>query len=156
VDYEEIPNEVRFPAGAESVEIIITPIPDKAIEPDKTVEVGIVEPICPAIFPPPPSCYLIGRAQSARVIVQDLLTTAEILQPKVEIVPPRLTEEATNVKTLEIRTDATVQNKGCILETSTDLKTWTAVAPVFLPDGQLSYITEAGEEKQRYYRLRVQ
>jgi hypothetical protein len=90
------------------------------------------------------------------VFIRDHSVRDEDDDLKVAIVPPRDGSKVALGEPLEIRAGAGAKGKSCILETTTDLKTWTPVAPVVLPDGQLTYVTETGTEGQRYYRLRVQ
>ena len=45
-------------ASTDSVEIVIQPIADKAIEGDEVIGLALKEPVCVKIFPPPPDCPL--------------------------------------------------------------------------------------------------
>jgi hypothetical protein len=154
IDFAELKEMVVLRAGSTESELVIQPIPDKAIETEETIEISLVEPACPAIFPPPPQCYLI-KGDVARAVIRDQSSGPDIV-PTVTILPPKDHAKLEQGRPLEIKADAIVKGKSCVLESSTDLKTWTPVAPVILPDGQLTYVTEAGTDKQRYYRLRVQ
>jgi hypothetical protein len=158
IDYAEVKEQVVLPAGAESVKVVIDPIADNLTEPEEVVELTLLPVVCAAVFPPPPQCYLIAKSESARVVIRDHSTgTEELLQPKVAILPPSDTTKSLREQPLQIQADAAaIKGKACTLESTTDLKTWSPVAPVFLPDGQLTYLTAPGVENQRYYRLRVQ
>jgi hypothetical protein len=157
VDYSEVQKHTVIPAGADSVKVVINPIADHVLENEKAVVLTLPPVVCAAIFPPPPECYLI-ESGSARAVIRDHSTgTEEVLQAKVAILPPSDTTKSFREQPLQIQADAAaVKGKACTLETSTDLKAWSPVAPVFLPDGQLTYNLDTGAENQRYYRLRVQ
>jgi len=71
IDFETLSGRVELPADAESVRVAVTPIGDKAKEGDEKVLFTLKSPICPAIFPPPPQCYRIGRLGSATVVIRD-------------------------------------------------------------------------------------
>ena len=87
IDYTELPGSIVLPAGQESVELVIRPIPDKALEGTETIEVKLNSPICPAIYPPPPWCYQI-RVGTAKVVLVD--QTPQIQDSaKVSIVRPQ-------------------------------------------------------------------
>lgn len=70
VDYASLPGTVLIPAGEDSAPLVFLPISDKALEPDESVIVTLNVPICPAIFPPPPNCYLISKSDTARVVIR--------------------------------------------------------------------------------------
>ena len=71
VDYSELSGSVLLPAGAESVKVVINPLPDSATEGDETVIFRLEPPVCIAIFPPPPECYTIGAHGSAHAVIHD-------------------------------------------------------------------------------------
>ncbi|HTG45578.1 MAG TPA: hypothetical protein VK633_13720, partial [Verrucomicrobiae bacterium] len=71
IDYSELSGSVTILAGREAAEVIIRPVPDKAIEGEETVFLKLQPSVCAAIFPPPPECYLIGQPESARAIIRD-------------------------------------------------------------------------------------
>ena len=87
VDYETLPGQVLLPKGAESVDVVVTPIPDKALEGDEVVVLELQSPACIAIFPPPPQCYLIVGDGVARAVIQDS-KPSENLPPKIVITKP--------------------------------------------------------------------
>jgi len=70
-DYREIPSMAVIPAGHRSVEIVIEPLPDTLVEGRESVHIALVEPVCIAIFPPPPDCYRLGRHDQARAVILD-------------------------------------------------------------------------------------
>jgi hypothetical protein len=84
IDYERLPDQVTIPAGARSAEIVVVPLPDDLPEGTETVTLRLEPPICPRIYPPPPECYLIGRAAVATVYIHDL----DVVVPSVAIVRP--------------------------------------------------------------------
>ncbi len=88
VDYERLPGRIELPAGTESVRIAVVPLADKAKEGEERVQLTVLPPVCPAIFPPPPQCYRIGPRESAVVVVHDGDETRN-QQPVARIVAPR-------------------------------------------------------------------
>ena len=87
VDYEKLSGQVLLPAGSKSVDVVIRPIPDKALEGNEQLLFTLEHPICPAIFPPPPWCYMIGDNFAGRAVIRDdgghenLPPIVAILQP---------------------------------------------------------------------------
>ncbi|MFO1499253.1 MAG: Ig-like domain-containing protein [Verrucomicrobiota bacterium] len=71
VDYAELTGSIKLPAGQESVELVINPIPDGATEGEEVVVIQLRPPICPAIFPPPPWCYQIRGGGAAKAVIRD-------------------------------------------------------------------------------------
>ena len=71
IDYSELSGRTLLAAGAESVQLVVKPVPDKALEGEETVIVKLEPPICIRIFPPPPECYEIGLHGEARAIIRD-------------------------------------------------------------------------------------
>jgi hypothetical protein len=70
-DYVFITNQVTIPAGATQALVHVAPRLDNLIEPTETVELLILAPLCAAVFPPPPGCYVTGFPASATVFIQD-------------------------------------------------------------------------------------
>ncbi|HKQ40239.1 MAG TPA: Calx-beta domain-containing protein, partial [Verrucomicrobiae bacterium] len=60
VDYVELSGQVEIPAGQRSAEIEVDVIDDRLVEGTETVRIQVVPPVCPAIEPPPPECYIVG------------------------------------------------------------------------------------------------
>lgn len=71
VDYRAISNTVVIPAGRTAADIIIDASFDTLPEGRETVVLRLVEPVCPAIYPPPPECYLVGIPREAVVYIDD-------------------------------------------------------------------------------------
>jgi hypothetical protein len=71
VDYEHLPGRVTIPAGASSAEIQVAVIDDFLVEGTETVILTLEPPICIAIFPPPPGCYLVGASSRASAFIRD-------------------------------------------------------------------------------------
>ena len=86
VDYEKLPGHVLLPSGAESVDVVLTPIPDKALEGDEGVVLELEPPICIAIFPPRPQCYLIADPGAAKAVIRDFHAVGE---PTIEVSTPK-------------------------------------------------------------------
>jgi hypothetical protein len=88
VDYEKLSGEVAIPAGATTGEIFISAIDDALVEGTESVIVTVVPPICPAIYPPPPECYTVGRADTAIAYIRDNDFMPSNLPPAVRITAP--------------------------------------------------------------------
>ena len=117
VDYEKLPGSIIIPEGERSADLEIIPIYDEIKEDTETVVVKIEPPVCPAIYPPPPDCYIVGQPSEAVVKILDSQTTTTNNPPSVAITNPKdntvfaapanivLTAEATDsdgyVKTIE-------------------------------------------------------
>lgn len=71
VDYKELLLSVVIPAGERSARIVVEPIDDTLVEGTEKVLITIQPPACLAIFPPPPDCYLAGRARQAVAYICD-------------------------------------------------------------------------------------
>jgi len=71
VDYSELPYSAVIPAGRRAVEVVVKPIDDPFVEGTESVILKLVEPVCIATFPPPPDCYVVGRADAARAVIRD-------------------------------------------------------------------------------------
>lgn len=87
VDYERLSGRVLLPKGAESVDVEIVPIPDKAIEGDEGIVFTLEAPACIAIFPPPPQCYLIVDPGQAKAVLHDGQWTGN-QPPRIALVKP--------------------------------------------------------------------
>src|SRR5260221_1725898 len=88
VDYVALPGAVTIPAGADSATIEVFPIDDFLVEGTETVVLTILPPICPAIFPPPPGCYLVGPSNRAEAFIHDNDFSTSNVPPVVKIVTP--------------------------------------------------------------------
>lgn len=88
VDYVEIPGQVQIPAGARSAEIEISVIDDELVEGTETVTIRIDPPVCIAIYPPPPDCYLVGEPGRAEASIRDNDSNGTNRPPTVSIVLP--------------------------------------------------------------------
>ncbi len=86
VDYRELPHSVTIPRGASKADVVIAPTDDNLVEGPEGVVLTIAPPVCIAIFPPPPDCYLVGRYAAARAVIND--NDPRNLPPVVEIVRP--------------------------------------------------------------------
>jgi Big-like domain-containing protein/Calx-beta domain-containing protein len=88
VDYVELKGELVIPTGSESADIVIQAIDDKLVERTESVVVALVPPICPAIWPPPKECYLVGSANRATAFILDDEPFETNAPPHVEITQP--------------------------------------------------------------------
>ena len=71
VDYVTISNLVIIPAGRMSVDITIDALFDTFPEGKESVILRILEPPCFTIYPPPPTCYMVGFPREAVVYIND-------------------------------------------------------------------------------------
>lgn len=85
VDYAQLPEHVTIPAGETQVRLVVEAIADHLEEPVESVVLHIEPPVCIAIWPPPPECYVVGRPAEAVVHIHD---RAGPLPPRIEIVRP--------------------------------------------------------------------
>lgn len=88
VDYERLSGVVRMAAGARTTEIEINAIDDTLVEGTETVIVTLQEPVCIAIFPPPPECYLVGQPDTATAYIRDNDSRPSNSPPSVRITSP--------------------------------------------------------------------
>ncbi|HMJ64473.1 MAG TPA: Ig-like domain-containing protein, partial [Candidatus Binatia bacterium] len=88
VDYEKLSGEVRIPAGATMAEIFVEAIDDLLVEGTETVIVNVIPPVCPAIYPPPPECYAVGRPDTAIAYIRDNDAPPSNSPPTVRITAP--------------------------------------------------------------------
>ena len=85
VDYVKLAGTVTIPIGKAAVEIPVTPLADSLAEGVESVAITLTSPICPAIFPPPVTCYTLGNSTQAKVLIQDAPSP---VSGKLEIVKP--------------------------------------------------------------------
>jgi len=81
VDYVRVTNRVSFAAGAMEARLNINPIYDTLPEGTETVVLTLEPPVCIAIVPPPPECYVVGPSNRATVYIADFSTPSN--QPPV-------------------------------------------------------------------------
>ncbi len=68
-DYAFITNQVTIQAGATQALVNVAPLVDNTAEPAETVQLTILQPVCAAVFPPPPGCYDVGWPSTASVTI---------------------------------------------------------------------------------------
>lgn len=88
VDYVRLSGTVLIPKGADGADIVIEAIDDKLVERTESVVVALEPPICIAIYPPPPECYLVGYASRASAFILDDEPFETNAPPHVEITQP--------------------------------------------------------------------
>jgi hypothetical protein len=71
VDYRRIGESVTFAAGAAFLHVPVFPLDDREVEPTETVVLRIEPPLCAAVMPPPPGCYMPGSNHTATVFIRD-------------------------------------------------------------------------------------
>ncbi len=86
VDYTKLPGSVTIPAGASTADIVVDVIDDTLAEGTETVVLEVMPPNCPAIYPPPPGCYVVGPSNRAVAYIRD--DEATNAPPTVSIVSP--------------------------------------------------------------------
>ena len=69
-DYAALSGSVTIPAGAETADVVVTPVDDAALDAGETVTLTIVPSDCPEPFPPA-ECYVVGASGSASVTILD-------------------------------------------------------------------------------------
>jgi hypothetical protein len=87
VDYIAISNRVVIPAGATQAVVNIQPLADALVEGTETVVLELHPPVCAAVFPPPPGCYVVGSPGRATVFIADASAPTN-RPPMVELVNP--------------------------------------------------------------------
>ena len=88
VDYVQLSGVATIPDGSRTAHLEIIPIYDNLIEGTETVIVRVEPPICIAIYPPPPDCYIVGEPAEALVKILDSQSTTNI-PPEVAITSPQ-------------------------------------------------------------------
>lgn len=73
-DYNFVSNSVVIPAGATQAIVNIHPLNDLLVEGTETVVLTLRTPVCAAISPPPPECYVLGSPTQAVVNIADAQT----------------------------------------------------------------------------------
>jgi hypothetical protein len=71
VDYVALPLTATIPANERSVDVVVVPLDDTLIEGREHVVLTLEPPVCPAIWPPPPECYLVGAPARACAVILD-------------------------------------------------------------------------------------
>lgn len=71
VDYEKLPGSIIIPQGQLWADIVVAPIYDEIVEGTEEVTIRVVPPVCIAIYPPPPGCYIVGTPAEATIKIID-------------------------------------------------------------------------------------
>jgi hypothetical protein len=87
-DYERLSGSITIPKGSTSARLSVLPLDDDRAESTETVVVALEYPICPAVFPPPRECYLVGQPAVAQGTILDNGLAPENRPPKADIVSP--------------------------------------------------------------------
>lgn len=87
-DFVEVADRVVIPQGEDSATVVINPIADNEVEGTETVVLQLQSPVCPLIFPPPPTCYQVGEPGAAKVVIHDNEQPRNH-PPQVELTQPR-------------------------------------------------------------------
>lgn len=81
MDYIFLPGTVAIPIGQHTASVEVIPLPDGVNEDPESVTITINAPVCAAIAPPPPGCYVVGPSNAATVTIYNRLETTN--QPPV-------------------------------------------------------------------------
>jgi len=84
-DYRPLSGQVTIPRGAHRARVVVDPIDDRLHEDTETVIAKLRPVLCPALYPPPPGCYVVGEPNRAVAYIRD---NDPNLSPRVEIVEP--------------------------------------------------------------------
>ncbi len=100
-DYQRLPGEIAFAANETERRIVIVPIDDDRPERAEFVALLLVPPVCAAIEPPPPGCYLVGQPGKA---VAEIIDNDEARNepPHVSIASPRNAEHFAEPAAIDI------------------------------------------------------
>ena len=88
IDYEKLSGEVEIPIGSPGARIRVVPLNNPEAVGEKGVIVVLEAPVCPAIHPPPPGCYMVGTPDKARAVILDR-PVPRPSPPRVELVQPK-------------------------------------------------------------------
>lgn len=89
VDYEKLSGSIVIPEGLRYADLEIVPIYDDIKEETETVVIKVEPPVCIAIYPPPPDCYIVGDPNEAVVKILDSQTTTPNTPPTVVMTSPK-------------------------------------------------------------------
>ncbi len=87
-DYRELSGRVVIPQGQASANVVVRPIDDKECEGEESVILSLTPPVCIAIFPPPPHCYVVGDPGRAKAVIRDNDICPTNMPPKIALVRP--------------------------------------------------------------------
>lgn len=110
IDYVKLPGMVIIPRGEKSATVTVIPLADGLREGGEVATLMLSAPVCPAIFPPPRECYLLGAASAARAVILDSVVTPVNLIPRVAITKPTSgqvfdTADAISIEALAVDAD---------------------------------------------------
>jgi hypothetical protein len=113
VDYTKLTGQALLKSGQSNIAVVVKPIPDQIREGAETVVLRLEEPLCIAIFPPPPSCYEIKLPNEARAIIAD--ATVQPMAPFVQReLPPAYAPGS--IMTIELRVQFPDQGTAYAIE----------------------------------------
>jgi len=88
VDYQKLSGEIEIPGGSAGARIQVVPLNHPEARGEKSVVIVLEEPVCLAIHPPPPGCYMVGTPDQARAVILDRPVPQQ-LPPRIELVQPK-------------------------------------------------------------------
>lgn len=88
VDFERVPTTITIPKGSDFADLVIRPVPDKALEGDEVIPVWIEDRPCILIYPPPPDCYLPGEPRLAIATLRDSAGSPPVDRPRITLKHP--------------------------------------------------------------------
>jgi hypothetical protein len=87
-DYLFLSNSIYIPAGATQAMVHVVPLFDNLVEGLESVILSLVPPMCVAVDPAPPECYLVAGTNVVTVLIRDFPPDTGNQPPMVEIVAP--------------------------------------------------------------------
>ncbi len=107
VDYAKLAGIVTIPKGSASVEVVVKALGDLLVEEDETVVLTLDTPACLTLFPPPRTCYAVGTASVAKVVLKNSTMAPVNQPPKVVLTSPPEGEVRLTAGVLAIVAEAT-------------------------------------------------
>ena len=133
-DYETIPSSTVIPAGQDSVEIPVVPIPDDEAEETETVTMKIL----------PSETYTIAEPETSIVRVEDSGHTPRFRPTQMVLQP-----DGTMMFVVE-----TPKTGSYTLEASDDLKQWNILEVITSSAPTVNFKDTSAKFGQRFYRVR--
>lgn len=87
-DYVRLNGAATIAQGQESVKVTVQALEDEEVEGVEEVILTLEDIVCIAIFPPPPSCYQVGKKNTSKLKVFDA-ESIENLAPKSVLITPK-------------------------------------------------------------------
>ena len=105
-DYVRLNGTATIAQGQESVKVTVQALEDEEVEGVEEVILTLEDIVCIAIFPPPPSCYQVGKKNTSKLKVFENDHSINLL-PKSGIITPSKNKKFQAPSTLSITGEAT-------------------------------------------------